>query len=427
MKKPLGGAPVLWTVFVVLALISGVRSLATYVIGGDGVPYHIDFDVYRSGGRAVLDGVTLYEGSFAVGGISLPFTYPPLSALVFVPLAVLPTAVGEVLFTLVSLAALALTVVIVLASLAREAGRTLPRRTLWAVGGGVALLGTWMWPVASTLEFGQVNILLMLLVVADLLLPRTPWPRGTLIGLAAALKLTPAVFGLYFLVHRQWREAATSLVSGLGFSAVAWVVLPTDSRQYWTETVSDPTRIGGLAYSANQSWRGMVARFTGDPVQTRVWLILAVVTVVAVAVVMARQLAVGAVTAAVCTNALLGLLASPVSWAHHWVWVVPMAVVAVASWWWGGRRGGLVLGAVIVVVTTRLVLHTWFPSTHDAELDWNLAMKVLGSELVLLGVTWLIVGGASPATTRPSPVPAPRRRWFRAGSAGTGAVASPRG
>ncbi|MFR4190022.1 MAG: glycosyltransferase 87 family protein, partial [Corynebacterium variabile] len=263
MKRASSGALVPWLIFGVLAVASGVHALVTYVVNSGGIPYHIDFDVYREGGRAVLDDISLYEGVFSVGTITLPFTYPPLSALAFVPLAVLPLNVGQILFTLVSVATLVLTVVIVLAALAREAGRGLSRGTLWALGTGTALLATWMWPVASTLEFGQINVLLMLLVVADLLLPKTPWPRGTLIGLAAALKLTPAVFGLYFLLRRQWREAATSLISGIAFSALAWAFLPGDSHRYWTETVSDPTRIGGLMYSANQSWRGMVARFTG--------------------------------------------------------------------------------------------------------------------------------------------------------------------
>lgn len=154
-----------------------------------------------------------------------------------------------------------------------------------------------------------------------------------LIGFAAALKLTPAVFGLYFLLRRQWGPAITSVVSGIGATAAAWLVLPTDSRQYWTETISDPSRIGGLAYSANQSLRGFLARFTGDPLQTTLWYILAAVTVIAVALVMLRLITVGALTAAVCTNALLALLVSPVSWAHHWVWVLPMLLVVGVSLW----------------------------------------------------------------------------------------------
>ncbi len=384
----------------VVLVIATVCAVLRFFVNTGGVVYHIDFDVYRAGGRAVLDSIPLYEGSFAVGGITLPFTYPPLSALAFVPTAVLPTDVGAVLFNLVSLAALAATVAVVLQAAAREAGRTLSRRTLWAVSCAVVPLAVWLWPVNSTLGYGQINVVLMLLVVADLLLPRTPWPRGMLIGLAAALKLTPAVFGLMFLLRRQWREAATSVVSGVAFSALAWLILPGDSHRYWTETISDPTRIGGLAYSANQSWRGVAARFTDGPGQEHLWLVLAVVTAVAVIVVMLRQLAVGAVAAAVCTNSLLGLLASPVSWAHHWVWVLPMLVILGAAWWWGRRPGALALFTVILLLSTVLVFHVWYPSKDNVELDWSLIMKVTGAEFVVLGVIWLVAGAVAPALAR---------------------------
>lgn len=392
---------------VVLITAAVVYTAVRFVVGPGGVVYHIDFDVYRSGGHAVLDSVPLYQGSFRVGGITLPFTYPPLSAVTFVPLALMPLWLGEVVFTVVSVVALLLTAVITLRSLSRESGDILPRHRLWTTAAVVTAAGVFAWPVVSTLEYGQINIVLMLLVAADLLLPRTPWPRGMLVGLAAALKLTPAVFGLFYLLRRQWKDAATSVISGLAFTALAWVILPADSLRYWTETVSDPTRIGGLMYSANQSWRGAVARFTDDPLQTRIWVTLAVVTVVAVTVVMYRQLSVGATTAAVCTNALLGLLASPVSWAHHWVWVVPMAVVAVASACRAGtgqvRRAAVFLAVVVTVVPVLLVVHTWFPSTHDVERTWSVAMKILGSELVLTGVCWLVIGGLLPRATRPAP------------------------
>lgn len=391
----------------VLAVVSLVAAVLRFFVNSGGVVYHIDFDVYRAGGRAVLDGVPLYDGAFAVSGMSLPFTYPPLSALAFTPTAVLPAGLGAVLFNLVSVAALVATVAVVLQAAAREAGRTLSRRTLWTVSCATLPVAVWLWPVNSTLGFGQINIVLMLFVAADLLLPRTPWPRGLLIGLAAALKLTPAVFGLMFLLRRRWREAATTVASGIGFTALAWLILPGESTQYWTETLSDPTRIGGLAYSANQSWRGFVARFLDDPAQERVWLLLAVVTVIAVVVVMLRQLAVGSVTAAVCTNALLGLLVSPVSWAHHWVWVVPMLIVLGAAWWWGRRPGALVFFVVILLLSTVLVFHLWYPSQAGAELDWNLAMKITGAEFVGLGLAWLVVGGVAPSLGRAG---APARR-----------------
>lgn len=402
MNKPLSTGRPLRVAVLAAAAVAGVWALLRHVVGFGGVPFHVDYAVYRAGGRAVLDAVDLYEGSYQVGTISLPFTYPPLSALLFIPLALIPAQFGSALFTVVSIAALFVTVTIVLTALAGEGDRPLSRRHCLTLAAVATVGALWMWPVFSTLDFGQINILLMLLVVADLLLPRTPWPRGLLIGLAAALKLTPAVFGLYFLLRRQWRDAAVSVLSGIGFSALAWLALPGDSHRYWTDTLRDPTRIGDLSYSSNQSWRGMVARFTGDPTQTRIWIVLAGVTVVLVILVMLRQLAVGAVTAAVCTNSLLALLASPVSWSHHWVWVVPMVMAAAASWWWGGRRTALVLAVVMTVVPVALAAHTWFPSSGGAESDWNLLMKILGSEFVLLGVAWLTVSGLSPRSTTPA-------------------------
>ena len=374
-------------VVVAVAAIGVARSFLD-----DAFTYHIDFDVYRAGGRAVLDSVPLYEGSFPAGGIFLPFTYPPLSALLFVPIALVPSWVGYIPFAIVSAMALVLVTVIVLDAVSAEAGRDrLDRRKAWTIGLLLLPLVIWMWPVTHTLLYGQVNILLMLLVIADLLLPRTYWPRGMLIGLAAAIKLTPAVFGLFFLVNRQWRQAVVSVVSGIGFTALAWLVLPSQSSQYWTETISDPGRIGGLSYAANQSIRGMVARMSGDPDATKIWYIALAVVFVAVVLVMVRQVSDGAHAAAVCTNALLALLLSPVSWAHHWVWVLPMLLVAWHHWSVYRSRGAAVL-AVVTVVVSLVPMHLFFPAHELSELEWSGWMQVTGSGYVLLGVLWLLWG-----------------------------------
>jgi alpha-1,2-mannosyltransferase len=409
-SRPVPGRRTLLTVAAVAGVLAAVVGIIRSTVGRDARTYHVDFDVYRAGGRAVLDGQPLYEGLFHVAGIDLPFTYPPLSALVFAPLAALPDEVGYYGITVLNLLATVLTVVIVLRSLAAEAGRRLSGPRAWFCGVAVLPVAVWLWPVTHTLEYGQINILLMLLVVADLLLPRTPWPRGTLIGLAAALKLTPAVFGLMFLLRRQWREAATSLGSGVVFSALAWLVLPGDSHRYWFSTLSDPTRIGDLAYAANQSVRGTLARFVDDPVQSRLWLVVAAVTLVAVAVVMVRQLAVGAVTAAVCTNALLALLASPVSWAHHWVWVLPMLVGAVAGWWRTRHRLALGLPVVLGLVSTALPLHLYLPAGHGAETDWPVWMRLVAPAFVWCGVLWLVVTGRRPDLVSVRPTPEEVRR-----------------
>ncbi|MEJ6548702.1 glycosyltransferase 87 family protein [Corynebacterium sp. USCH3] len=413
----------LWYIGAVIAVTA--VGVLRFVVSDNTFTYHFDYDIYRAGGRAVLDGASLYTQAFPAQGITLPFTYPPLSAIVFAPLALASSPVGYAVFTVLSLLCLALTVMIAVSSLAAErpgAGRPGPdRRQLVLAALLVLPLAVWLWPVTHTLEFGQINIVLMLMVAADLLLPRTPWPRGTLVGIAAALKLTPAVFGLYFLLRRQWGPAATSVVSGLGATAVAWLVLPGDSRQYWTDTIGDPSRIGGLAYSANQSLRGFLARFTGDPLQTTVWYLLAAVTVVVVAVVMLRLIAAGAFTAAVCTNALLALLVSPVSWAHHWVWLLPMLMVVGVSLWTRRSVPLSVLALLLVLTATAFPVHVYLPSAHGAEMDWAWWMKILGSEYVVVAVVWLGVAAVLPAAFRPA-----GRNALRDGNGGSGdAVSSP--
>ena len=195
-------------VTVVTILVAGVGVARSFL--EDAFNYHIDFDVYRAGGQAVLDGEPLYRGSSRQHHRPAVHLSPAVGPALRTdrPAAQLG---GYIPFALVSALSLVLVTVIVLNALSTERGpagtnRTMARRTTWTIGWLLLPLAIWMWPITQTLFYGQINILLMLMVVADLLLPRTWWPRGMLIGLAATIKLTPAVFGLYFLVNRQWRR-----------------------------------------------------------------------------------------------------------------------------------------------------------------------------------------------------------------------------
>lgn len=132
-----------------------------------------------------------------------------------------------------------------------------------------------------------------------------------------ALKLTPAVFGLIFVLRKQWREALTAVISGLGFTAFAWLILSEDSYQYWTSTLFNSSRIGGLAYSSNQSIRGFLARVTGQTQNSALWIFRTVISTIVIAQVILIALRRGAVVASVGANALIALLCSPVAWAHH--------------------------------------------------------------------------------------------------------------
>ncbi|WP_342004263.1 glycosyltransferase 87 family protein, partial [Corynebacterium bovis] len=406
-RRP-GGVPLSLPVRVTGAVVlaaSTVVFILTMVVRPGGPVYLLDLDVYRGGARLVLDGGDLYGTPVPVRFGTLPFTYPPLAALLFVPLALLPQTVASLSMTAVTCLCLAVTVAVTVHALAREAGTTLPRRDVAVVSVLALPVLVWLHPVLQTFGFGQVNVVLMAAVAVDLLLPRTPWPRGALIGLAAAVKLTPAVFVLVLLLRRRWRAAAVAAGTGLGASALVWLVLPADSAAYWFGALRDPGRIGGLEYAANQSLRGVVARTVtgGDGVQSVVWVVAALVVAALVVAAMVRLLRRGAVTAAVVANALLALLVSPVSWSHHWVWVVPMLLVTGAAAVAGRGAVPVVLGCVVALVATVAPVHVYLPSGDGVERTWPPLLMILGSEYPLVAIAWLVAAVAAPRAFLPGP------------------------
>lgn len=350
---------------------------------------HIDLDVYRAGAQAWLDDVDLYAAWFPVRDIYLPFTYPPLAAVVFAPFAMLPAATAAVVMTSLSLLALAGTVWLVLTRLRPTLDRT--------VAFGLTLLGTagavQLEPVAETLGFGQVNLILMFLVTADLLVDAPWWPRGLLIGLAAAVKLTPAAFGLYFLLARDLRAVLTLVLTAAGATAVGFALAWSDSLQYWFGGVLSGTdRIGTPYFSSNQSWKGVLARVAPDA-STALWLIGAVLAVVYAAVLMARLLRAGRAPEAMIVNALAVLVCSPVSWSHHWVWIVPALVIAIDAAVRGPHR--VVRTAVTAAVAVIFAIGPHWQVPHRGpELDWSWWQHPIGDAYWLIAVAVLLAGVA---------------------------------
>jgi len=285
--------------------------------------YWLDIEVYRVGGQAWLDGVNLYGPLPAESrGISFPFTYPPIAAVLFAPLTLLPWPAAAVVHNLVCIT---LEFLIVWAIVKRMAGLD-GRQTGWLAASMTSVI-TFLSPFTSHFGYGQINIVLMFAVLLDAFVV-PPRFRGWLTGAAIAVKLTPAVFVVYYLVKREWRSAVTAIVStvvvtGIGFAA-AW----RDSLEYWTSVLWSTGRIGNAATSVNQSITGELARLgASGHAGTAIWLGLTV-CLLAYATLLAKrlidrgypELAIGAV-------ALFGLLASPVSWEHHWVWVGPLLIV----------------------------------------------------------------------------------------------------
>lgn len=373
--------PAARTLTVVLAVAASVAALLPWLIdAGPALRYAIDIDVYRAGARAFLEGDNLYTRSYEVGGITLPFTYPPLAAILFIPVALVPYPVALVGWTLASAVLLWWCLVIVL----RHAVPAVNHRVIatWILP--LALLAE---PVRETLGFGQINIILMALVLADTL-TRRPWlPRGVLIGLAAAIKLTPAVFILVFLVRRQWRDAAVTFLSGVGFTLAAALVSWRNSWTYWLDTLTDTGRIGGEAYASNQSIRGVLARLAepGEQADRLLWLVLVIGALGLIIVAMLRA---QTMLATVLLASTAALLCSPVSWSHHWVWLIPVAVTLLLG-------PGRVLGAVVLLAVFTSP-HWLLPNNHGAEHAWPWWAQLVGSSYLLVTLAVVVAAIVSP-------------------------------
>ncbi|MBM0277526.1 glycosyltransferase 87 family protein [Micromonospora tarensis] len=255
------------------------------------------------------------------------FTYPPFAAVSMLPMAALqwyPTIVANLLLT-----------VLAVAFLLRLLVDPVARRHGWTRWYALALtccLLAGLNPVRDTVSFGQVNLLLVALVYLDLwLLERGSRLAGVGVGLAAAVKLTPAVFVGYLLVTGRWRAAATAVGSAAGATVLAVALAPDASRTFFTEALWDTDRVGRLEYVSNQSLLGMVARL--DPVHPdrRLWLLLVAAALAVWTVRVRRAVRVGDERAGFALTGVVACLVSPVTWVHHLVWLVPALVVLVAS------------------------------------------------------------------------------------------------
>lgn len=365
-------------ILLTLCLLSSwiVRFSPTGVI----LAYHLDADVYRSGAAAVLEGSSLYGQLFTVRDAVLPFTYPPLAALLFLPLAFLPVEVAGVILTALSLLALWFVLALTLRALGCD--------WRWAVW--LLPIAALFEPVRDTIAFGQINLLLMALVVMDAL-GRRRLSTGALAGLAAAVKLTPAVFVLYFLLRRDYRAAAvmggTAAVATLAVGAI----MPNTSWLYFTDVLGDTGRIGSPAYSKNQSIAGLLARVTDAGWADYVWIV-GVAVVIGAAFLAARRTWVRDDSALLLSVvAVVSLLCSPVSWSHHWVWLIVLALATAAR---------LPVAALCTVVLAILPPHALLRHDNGVESRWTLFEHLLGNSFVILAATVLAIVAAGHGARR---------------------------
>lgn len=360
------------------------------------VSFHgfLDLDVYRLGVRQWLGGGDMY-GTLppTQEGARLPFIYPPFAAIALSPIALIPWGLARVLNFGLAIAALSVTIYLCTQRLCPADNR---RATL--VASGFALpLALWLEPVRETIGFGQINLILMVLIAADCLVEHPRWPRGLLIGIAAAIKLTPAVFLLYFLLRRDVRATVVTIATGALATAVGFAILPNESMRYWFGGFAGAAGISGSPYANNQTVKAVLARLSlPQPVVTGLWLLVAAVVLVAGVVGIWRAFGrSNAVLAMVITGAA-GLLLSPTSWSHHWVWIVPALLVMVVESA-RTRSPGWIVATAVTLCAFYAGMHNFLPKGDGRELAWSSGEQLLGDSYVLLTLVLLIVWAAPAA------------------------------
>ena len=327
----------------------------------------------------MLHGGATYRAHFTIKHLS--FTYPPFALLLFSVLSFSSRLIMLALWWLLSSAALVIFVALALKSLTE-----LPRRIVvpasFALCGASCLL---LEPVRSNMDFGQINFFLMLAILVDVL---GVWrsSRGLLMGFAAAIKLTPLIYITYLAVIRNRLSTLRALGAFAVATVVAWLVLPSDSVLFWFHQAFSPGRKGGASGIANQSWFGLVHHFSSTlgSSTTVVWLALSAITFLLGLYLAKRYVSSARPIEALLALALTELLVSPVSWTHHWSWIILLPVILIARW----RQDRWVSGAMLMLLlVTAAAPYKWH---RFGWYNHGLLPFIAGFSLLLAGVVLMV-------------------------------------
>ncbi|MDZ7917270.1 MAG: glycosyltransferase family 87 protein [Rhodococcus sp. (in: high G+C Gram-positive bacteria)] len=389
----------------VVALALGVvasAAIATVLLVRAVTDHQVDLAVFQDAGAAYLNGMPLYSEDFPTRS-GLRFIYAPIAAVLFAPLTLLGSVSLQLIWTAVNIAL----VWWVLISVLRKLDVSRPA-LLGTAALGVALL---LEPVRSNFGFGQINIILMALVVADCTgaIPRRL--RGVGIALAASIKITPAAFGLFLLVRRDFASiaravAAVGIIAALGF----WL-LPGASAYFWLTEFFATERGGGHGFSRNQAFTGVLARLGADGVlKDALWAVFAAIVVAAAAWSARRFARSGENMVAFAIVALASLLAAPFAVSHHWVYSVLLIPLALAPQYRSWRP--MLLAAIVVFAAgPHTVLSAIDSDTGLFEIIWR---QALGNAQCFTAIA-LLIAAVLQARKRITPIEtAPQREMATA-------------
>jgi len=367
----LPGTRLLWAGAVAFFLIILSWVLYAALSGKNGALQEVDLKVYWDGGLIVrhvapyynphdYDPLYMWTG---VGTLALKFTYTPFAAITFALISFIPLKALYSLSVVVNVVTFAAALWFTFYGLGYRDRRVRLGATLLA-----AAATFWLQPVVRTIYLGQINLILMAAIMWDLTQPsyskngKYRWWKGVVTGIAGGIKLTPLIFIPYLLVTRKWREAAGCVAGFLGTVAVGFALLPHDSSQWWLHggVISDGNRTGFAGWAGEQSLHGLIVRLSGSIASAQTtWLVacvLAVILGITAAYLLDRA---GYPLPALLVTALTGLLVSPISWDHHWVWIALAIAVAahyaIDAW----RRGAKSVAAWLAVAIAGMAATYW--------------------------------------------------------------------
>ena len=368
---------------VVLRMMSAAGALGLAIAEASG--RQVDFDVYRMGAAHVL-GQHLYEVHLAVS--PLYFTYPPFAALLFRPFTELPVLAGQLGWSLLNVVMLAALTAISI----RAARPQWSRQRTWATTALALFPALRLGPDLLTLDLGQVNLLIALLVLLDLTcvirMPPHTVPRGVLLGITAAVKLTPLIFIPFLLATRQLRVGATALGTFLLCSLGTFAIAPHSSLLYWSTEIFNARRSGNLLYISDQNLSSALQRMMAAPPPPLLLDSLTILSAVGGLAVATWAYRISSPMLGILLCAATGLIISPVSWSHHYVWIVPLlAWLALASdaprsgrWW--------ALGAAALFWADPI---WWVPNPQRGY--GGLLVLLAGNAYFLAAVAFLLLSG----------------------------------
>jgi alpha-1,2-mannosyltransferase len=380
--------------------VYAVSAAACCALAARSSAHFVDLRVYRMGGSAVLHGEHLYQLRL----VQLPFTYPPFAAVVFTILAAVPWTVAVTGLTAAT--AVALPTALYLVQRLPGPVRQPDRATAWAVALAAATAAVWLEPASATLGYGQVDILLTAAVLYDLSVPATARRKGVMIGLAAGLKLTPAIFVAYLLVTGRHRAAATATAVFAGTVAAGFTALPASSAWFWAGRFASPGHVSPIQDPQNESLAGALARTMHTAHVLQAWLPLAAVVAVAGLALAAAAARRGDEALGFGLCAVTGLLVSPISWIHHWVIAIPALLIAGLAAGRAYRAGNVPAAVLVTVAITAVAVIGWTGLAGETPRSGWLALPawvlVRSVSYVLIGLAVLVAGACSRARSAPS-------------------------